>query len=501
MSIEPSTASGPAGAGAVAAGSRAAAQASAAILAQGGSAVDAVLAAGFASGICEPGLSSLAGGGFLMVRDPQGHVEFLDFFVAIPGRAGGPDADYVLDDVVVRFTSADQLFRIGPGSVAVPGCLDGFVEAHRRWGRLDLSDVVAPAIALAEDGVVLESAQAHVLSLIGPVLAHTPESRSLFTHDGSAMAEGDRFALPPMADVLRRIGRGEISSFAHPELLDGLLTAIGSHNPMSAQDVHDYAVMARDPLFTTLSASPGDAHLYTNPSPSFGGAIVSSALTELAESGGEWAGMPRAVLQATGRVKAMAAPGLESIRGTTHVSVVDSRGFIACMTTSAGSCAGVVASGTGIQLNNMMGESDLQAGGGREAAGARLRSMMMPSVLERSGGDVVALGSGGSERIRSAMSSVVWNLANGSTLHDAIAASRMHADDAGTLHIEPGVDAGLVTAAELALGDLADGTVVNHWSRQDFFFGGVNAVLRHPDGSVEAVADARRGGHAVVVSN
>ncbi len=116
--------------------------------------------------------------------------------------------------------------------------------------------------------------------------------------------------------------------------------------------------------------------------------------------------------------------------------------------------------------------------------------MMAPSVLERAGGDVVALGSGGSERIRSAMSSVILHLLEGASLADAVAAPRMHADDAGTLHVEPGVDAALIVAAERALGDLADGVIVNHWSRHDFFFGGVNGVVRHPDGSVEAAAEA-----------
>jgi gamma-glutamyltranspeptidase/glutathione hydrolase len=125
--------------------------------------------------------------------------------------------------------------------------------------------------------------------------------------------------------------------------------------------------------------------------------------------------------------------------------------------------------------------------------------MMAPSIVTRSDGAIAGLGSGGSERIRSAMSTVVFHLAGGASLADAIGAPRMHADDAGTLHVEPGLAPEVVADAERRLGAHANGAIVNHWSQHDFFFGGVNGVMRHADGSVEAAADARRGGAAVVV--
>jgi gamma-glutamyltranspeptidase/glutathione hydrolase len=164
------------------------------------------------------------------------------------------------------------------------------------------------------------------------------------------------------------------------------------------------------------------------------------------------------------------------------------------MTTSNGSCAGVLLPGLGVELNNMLGESDLHPLG-HEAAepGTRIGSMMAPTIWSDDEGDVVALGSGGSERIRSALLEVVVAYAvGGHDLAGAVGMPRVHPDDEGVLHVEPGHDP-LVLAQLRGLGR------VREWPERDFFFGGVHAVVRGPDGSVAAVADARRGGAARVV--
>jgi gamma-glutamyltranspeptidase/glutathione hydrolase len=109
---------------------------------------------------------------------------------------------------------------------------------------------------------------------------------------------------------------------------------------------------------------------------------------------------------------------------------------------------------------------------------------------------VVAFGSGGSERIRSALSWVAARLLLGESLNDAVAAPRLHLDDAGVLHAEPSLPQELIDQAREWAGG---GCQVNLWTRPDLFFGGVNAVLRAADGAVEAVADARRGGAVRIV--
>jgi gamma-glutamyltranspeptidase/glutathione hydrolase len=151
------------------------------------------------------------------------------------------------------------------------------------------------------------------------------------------------------------------------------------------------------------------------------------------------------------------------------------------MTVSNGSCSGVMLPGTGVELNNMMGESDLHPEGHILAVGARIRSMMAPSVLE-SGGVVTALGTGGSERIRSAMTRVVAQIIRGVGLQEAIDAPRIHEDNAGVVQIEPGFPEDQVDEVP---------EPKSLWKANDIYFGGVHAVSS--DGS--AAADARRGGH------
>src|SRR4051812_42905282 len=129
-------------------------------LAAGGNAIDACVAAGFAAAVAEPTLTSLAGGGFLLARTADGEAVLFDFFVDTPGRDGVPPPALDFAEVIVAFSGADQSFQVGAASVAVPGCLAGWLHAHRRLGRLALADVVAPARRLAAEGVVVNDQQA-----------------------------------------------------------------------------------------------------------------------------------------------------------------------------------------------------------------------------------------------------------------------------------------------------------------------------------------------------
>ena len=458
----------------------------------GGNAVDAAVAAGLASAVAEPGLTGLAGGGFLTVRQADGTTTVLDFFACVPG-IGRTSAPPALDEVTIQFPDATQVFHVGPGSVAVPGCLAGLIAAHTRWGRLPMSDVVEPARTLARDGFVLEPAQANVMSLLRDIFALTPESSALFTDQRRAWPEGSRLRNEPLALLLARIARGDVTCWTDPDLSTDLVTAtLGAVTPA---DLSHYAVIVRDALTVALPSM-----LSTNPAPSFGGAIVAESLQQVLRAGGGPADLPATILAVAADVKARQDPGRASVRGTTHVSAVDGDGMLASMTTSNGSCSGVVVPRAGVQLNNMMGEVDLRPDRAHPGIpGERLRSMMAPSVLvgEES---VIALGSGGSERIRSALAWVLLHVEQGVPLADAVAAPRLHADDTGVLHIEPDADPALVQAAAHALAGSGTVPIANHWSRHDFYFGGVNAVQRWQDGSVLAVADTRRGGAVAVLS-
>lgn len=474
---------------AVAAGNADTAAAASEVLRAGGNAVDAAVAAGFASAVTEPGLSSLGGGGFLLAAPPDGPERLLDFFVDAPGR--GRAAEHLVPaflPVTLRFAGADQVFHAGWGSVAVPGCLDGYLHAVRTLGRLPISSVLAPAARLAREGTVVDAAQAQLLALLEEILTLSPDGRAVFAPEGRVLRAGERMRNPLLADLLDDVGRGAVTGFASlaaplQEAADragGLLTA---------QDVEAYAVHEREPL----RAGYRGAELVTNPPPSFGGGLVLAALEELGQQS-PLDGSPEAVgrlVEALVRMSERHVGGPKSVRGTTHVSVVDGDGGLAAMTMSNGSCSGVFAPGTGIQLNNVMGEADLHPHGfSATPPGVRIGSMMAPTLLRAADGTRTALGSGGSERIRSALVCALTALVDrGASLREAVDAPRLHWDRS-LLQVEPGLPSDVLAGLRRE---------VHEWERHDLYFGGVHAVARRADGSVDAAGDPRRSGVAEVV--
>jgi gamma-glutamyltranspeptidase/glutathione hydrolase len=475
---------------AVAAGDQQTVDAAASVLRSGGNAVDAALGAGFAAAVSEPGLTSLGGGGFLLVRDSRGSTTLLDFFVDAPGR-GLPTADLTphFDPVTIDFSGALQVFHAGFGSVAVPGVLPGYLMAHRSFGQLRLSEVVAPAAALARSGATLSSSQATVLHLLRDILALTPGASDLFFSNGAPPPTGGLLRNPAYATFLQQLGDLDPASWADIPQTRHLIEQMRQYDGLlTMADLADYRVRERVPH----TAHYRGAALTTNPPPSFGGSIVCRALVEL-DAGASATPSPVAQVEAlhiaTGAQK---SSGATSSKGTTHVSVIDSDGMIASMTTSNGSCSGVLVPDTGVQLNNMMGESDLHPDGFHGAEpGSRVASMMAPSVLDLPDGSVVALGSGGSERIRSALLQTVVRLVGGASLAHAVGDPRVHFDGT-TSQLEPGVP-------EQVADQLAAIGPVHRWQHSSVYFGGVNAVRRHPDGHLEAFGDSRRDGAGAVI--
>ncbi|MFL6204831.1 MAG: gamma-glutamyltransferase [Acidimicrobiales bacterium] len=467
------------------------------VLEAGGNAVDACVAAGFAAAVAEPTLTSLAGGGFLLARTPEREEVLFDFFVDTPGR-GRDLAPAVLDfeEVVVQFSGAAQAFNVGLGSVAVPGCLAGWLHAHRRLGRVDLASVTAPARRLAEHGVEVNEQQAYVLRILEPILTRTPEAAAIAAPGGRLLAPGDRFVNPELAAFLSQVDE---RGFAEPALARAVELAMDEGGGLlTAADLIDYQVIEREPLEVHWRGH----RLLTNPPPAFGGELVALGLLELEERPG-WPADTGTVQHAVALTEAMIATdevrsaGLvgdelrrRSTGGTTHVSVADADGGAASMTTSNGEGSGWLLPGTGVMANNMMGEDDLHPGGFHTTApGERVASMMAPSlVVDGDGGVRLAVGSGGSKRIRTALAQVVAAVIDQRrTLAEAVEAPRLHWDGA-QLHVEPGWPRDVVEALEARW-------PVTRWPQRDLYFGGVHAVTPGRD----AAADPRRGGAAQVV--
>lgn len=469
--------------GAVAGGDPATVEAAAAVLRAGGNAFDAAVAAGFASAVAEPGLTSLGGGGFLLARTADGRATVVDFFVDTPGRGRtARSLEPHFTPVTVSFAGADQVFHVGYGSVAVPGALAGYLHVHERLGRLPLSAVVAPAQRLAREGTELQPMQAAVVDLLADILTLTDEARAVFAPSGRLPRAGDRVANPRYADFLDEVAVGRVRGFADPVVAAALAAEMRSHGGLvGVADLEQYRVVERAPLVFDYRG----VRILTNPPPSFGGGLVAHGLERL-EAGDPLA----AALTAISDRDLIAR--VRSVRGTTHVSVADAEGNVAAMTTSNGSCSGVMVPGTGVQLNNVMGERDLHPDGFHAAPpGERVGSMMAPTVVEWPDGGLTVLGSGGSERIRSALTQVLRHLVDdGASPQDAVDAPRLHWDGSA-YQAEPGLPAQLLRGTE--------GAPVNVWRDRDVFFGGVHVVGTGPDG-VRTAGDPRRGGATAVVA-
>jgi gamma-glutamyltranspeptidase/glutathione hydrolase len=487
-------------------------EAASALLRAGGNAFDAAVAAGFAAAVAEPALTSLGGGGFLLARTAQGQAVLFDFFVDTPGRdlpAGQLEPHFL--PVTVRFPASEQIFNVGLGSVAAPGALRGYLHVHRRLGRLPLREVLAPAIDLARDGVTVNPQQAYFLDLLVPILTLTAAGRALFQPDGRYLGAGDVYRNPQLATFLEALPDGGEREFHEGELARRIAADMREGSGLlTATDLAVYRVIEREPLQVNYRGY----RLLTNPPPSFGGSLLALALRLLeacvvAELGfgspahlallvANMAEVDRrraegylspADLGRTGLIESQERVRVAS-GGTTHVSVRDAEGNAASMTTSNGEGSGYFAPGAGIMLNNMMGEDDLHPEGFHVSPpGLRVASMMAPALLLAGDAVRLALGSGGSKRIRTALLQVISNTVDfAMNPRDAVEAPRLHWDGQ-RVQVEPGFP-------EAALAALAQRWPVNRWPAPDVYFGGVHVAASDGEGA----GDPRRGGHAATVS-
>jgi gamma-glutamyltranspeptidase / glutathione hydrolase len=457
--------------GALAAGNRLTAEAGADVLRAGGKAVDACIAAAAVSWICESSLTGIGGGGFLLHHDAsEGRTQLLDFFVAMPER---PDSPAELLEVVVDYGDSQQVFFTGPASVAVPGVALGLWEAHARWGTVPWAELLAPASRLAREGAVLDEVQGFLHRILDPLLRHSPEGDALYG-PGRALREGERFAVPDLADTLARLAVEGPDFLYHGDFAERIV----EHVPLTRADLAGYEVIEREPLQVGYRGQ----EVWTNPPPSDGGRLLAVGLEALG------AGEPNPLAIAQAMEAQERARSSHAVGGTTHISVVDRDGDAASLSCSLGSASGIVVPGTGIGLNNMLGETHLVAD---QRPGQRLMSLMAPSLVLRDGRPELVLGSAGSRRLAGALLQVVANVAGrGLGVEDAVEAPRMYVE-AGIAHCEDPT-----VADELE----SSGYPVVRWRERNLFFGGVSAVEIREDGSLAAAGDPRRGGAAVVVA-
>ena len=488
------------------------------MLREGGNAVDACVAAAFASWVAESPLTGPGSGGFMLVHTARDRTtRVLDFFVDVPGLGGRRPNVAEMEQVDVEFAESSQSFRIGAASCAVPGAAAGLEYAHHAYGSLPWPALVEPAVELAHDGIELTRPQAHLHAMLDLILRHTDEGRRLYGQDGRRLVAGETLVLADLGDTLERIGRNGARELYDGAVARDIVRYVRDHGgPLTLEDMRSYRVIRRRPVRGRLFGYDFES----NPPPSTGGVLIAYGLRllddlgragpagsaesmaqlveimreqDLARGGRFGRDLYRGGLAARLHGDAAVAAGLERVRGTTHISAVDERGNAASLTASTGSGSGVIVPGTGIHLNNMLGEFDLAGAGTTARPGTRMTSMMAPSLVLRDGLPRLVVGSAGSRRLRGAIMQIVVNsLAHELPVEEAIGRPRVHVEDS-QVHCEGGADPAELDRLEARGYDLV------RWRRRNLFFGGASAVEMLADGTVAAAGDPRRGGAGIVV--
>lgn len=486
------------------------------ILADGGNAFDAAIAGVCMACVAEAVFASPGGGGFLMARQAgRNAVKLFDFFVETPLKRRKAN-EVAFFPIEANFGPATQEFHIGAGSSATPGMAQGLFAMHEALGKLPMKRLVEPAVAAARKGFPLTEFQAYLFTVIAPILQESEGARAIFAPGGKCLEAGDIFRNEGLAETFAWLAEDGARLFTEGDVGRAIAAQsrdLGGH--LTREDLTRYRVEVRDPLVWRH----GKARVALNPPPSAGGALIAfglAYLAALAEGGAAIdARALHAAMLATNAARADHGEGLaerlaggvladeikqaarhpKAYRGTTHISVIDSHGNAASVSLSNGEGNGFVVGGHGFMLNNMLGEEDLASGdlgGWRE--GVRLSSMMAPTIILEPDGTVTALGTGGSNRIRTAILQVAVNLLDhGMRLEDAVAAPRLHVERCGTTSFEPGFPEESETAFR-ALEEKA-----RAWPAQNLFFGGVHAARWHETRGADGAGDPRRQGVARTV--
>ncbi|MEO1146446.1 MAG: gamma-glutamyltransferase [Cyanobacteria bacterium J06638_22] len=513
--------------GAIAAGNPKTAEAGMDILNQGGNVFDAVVAAALAATVVEMTLTSLGGGGFLLAHTQTNENILFDFFAHTPRQKTLSPEFFPVE---VNFGTVSQEFHVGLGSVAIPGMVKGLLHVHQRLGRLPLEAIAAPAIHYARTGFTLNAFQSYCFKILCPILAQCPDIGPRVVPDGQPLPPGTQLRLPLMVDTLEFLVQEGARGFYEGELAQRMVNDSqerGGH--LTLADLAAYQVIERSPLSTTYHHHT----LLTNPPPSSGGTLIAFSLalleslnistlgfgtlphlTQLAEAmrltnQARAAGYDGQLYHPDIAQRFLAPDHLRSYLceltgvankwgSTTHISALDAEGNAASLTSSNGEGSGYSIPGTGVMLNNMLGEADLHPNGFHQwDEDVRISSMMAPTMVLGNGQKngsrphkpKLVLGSGGSNRIRTAILQVVSNLLDfRMSIDEAVASPRIHWENA-VFNLEPGFSLPDPRPTHFPFD-----SKIMQWEERNMFFGGVHAVGMDADGTLYGSGDPRRGG-------
>ncbi len=484
----------------------------------GGNAVDVAIAAMVVACTTEPGICSLGGGGYATLAVPGEDVVTVDGNVARPGlgREGPFDPGF---DLFTEYGGGVTI-TIGHGSVATPGAPQMLVALHDRAGRAPWREVLAPAVEIARDGFPLGTASDYYLDFIHDDLYgwHEPSHAALHHADGRRLVKDEVVHVEHLAETLRA-WQDDPRTFTHGRVADLVVQDMERHGAaLGHADLQAYVPELRAPLEVEL----GEWRFSTNPPPAVGGVVLALLLEGLGTPppASGWTvddrrrtvdvlrrvlahrvdvldlveDRERAGWDAVERVLADGLVGLTA-PSTVHVSAIDRDERAVAITCSAGYGSGVMPPGTGVWMNNCLGEQELvRRGPDGYAPGERLPSNMAPTVGRARDGRVLAAGTPGADRITPSMLHVLAGIAGGMDIQAAVDAPRIHLtrwpDGTERLDVEEDVELPEDVAPEVER---------RMFAPHSMYYGGVAVTLAHEDGTLEAAADPRRDGGTAIV--
>jgi gamma-glutamyltranspeptidase/glutathione hydrolase len=448
----------------VAAGHPATAAVGAAVLEDGGTAADAVVAMALASCVAETVMSGLLAGCHAIVFDGSRPM-LLDGFAAVPSGEGE------LDELEIPFGDEPVLYEIGSASCAVPGLPAALGELWERLGRLPWTRLCEPALEAARSGVPLPEMHARSLEMLGGLYT-LGRGGDLFVRDGATLRPGDELEQPGLVETMEALAEEGAASVYRGSLAEALLAV--DRVVLTSSDLESYRPLWRDPVLVDYQGRRVATRAGL------------SGVPELVR------GLPTLRgLSASERVLALVdVLGTQPAAGehTTNMVAVDAQERACVLTHSLGVGAGVWVPGFDVQLNNLLGEADIAHGQPRP--GDHLESRMAPTLVFDGDGLEFAVGSAGATRLRTALATVLAAvLDEGHDAETAVSLPRVH-PTRDVVDAEPGVD-------EPALALLEErGRTVRRWERLHHYFGGVSCV-----GRAGAAGDPRRSGAAVVLGD
>ncbi|MBI64905.1 MAG: gamma-glutamyltransferase [Candidatus Marinimicrobia bacterium] len=481
------------------------------ILKNNGNAFDAAIAAVFTSMTSEFALTGAGGGGTLLgINNGQSPIIY-DFFVDCPKITNKKNN---FQKIQVDFGDTQQNFYAGEGSVAIPGTIMGLIQAHKDNGKLPLNIILEPAIDCAKNGIYLSEYQVFINSLVKPILTLTNEGKKLFNNENGFLKEGDLFSNSEFADFLLQLGKDGSDFFYRGDCAELIDKHFSEYGYITKNNLENYKVIKRKPLSFQIN----EHTVFTNPAPAFGGNLIKFLFEILKRSDAlnadESSLIKAMMITSLARQDNCKDPNndkeidnllheeiinkyihyynnedkisdlypLSGFGSTTHTSVLDKDNNAVSITTTNGEGSGYFIPECGIMMNNMLGEEDLNPFGFHQwNTIRRLPTMISPTIITSTNNIDYVLGSGGSNRIRSANIQVILNvLIKKLSLKDAINNPRMHLEG-NTLFYEPGVN--------IPNKKYLKNIILNPFKNKSLFFGGVNTVS-----SNDAIGDPRRGG-------